>query len=101
MAGMFHWIGIDHTKHPDYVKEEFSHDKLIELEEKVFLAGVEKGVLMARGSWFRAEKDTDEKLFVRTTFAAASEEKIVEAIQRMGEALRLEFGIREMNGHAK
>ena len=69
----------------------------------MFLAGVDKGVLLARGSWFRAEKGSDEKLFLRTTFAAASELKIEEAVRRMGEALRQEFGLegKELNGHAK
>ena len=100
-AGMFHWVEVDYTRHPDYREGSFSQEKFLEMEEKVFLAGVSKGVLLARGSWFRAEKDSDQKLFLRTTFAAASEERIVEAVRRMGEALREEFGLAALgNGHA-
>ena len=98
---MFHWIEVDISKHPEFSDQDFTQEKFLEIEEKVFLAGVEKGVLLARGSWFRAEKGSDEKLFVRTTFAAASAEKIEEAVKRMGEALREEFGLDQMNGHAR
>jgi len=100
-AGMFHWIEVDMSKHPEFSEQDFTQEKFLEIEEKVFLAAVEKGVLLARGSWFRAEKGSDEKLFVRTTFAAASAEKIEEAVKRMGEALRDEFGLEQMNGHAR
>ena len=100
-AGMFHWIEVDLTKHPKY-HQAITQDEFLDIEEKVFLAGVEQGVLLARGSWFRAEKGSDQALFLRTTFAAASAEKIEEGIQRMGTALRREFGLAEMrltNGH--
>jgi aromatic amino acid aminotransferase I / 2-aminoadipate transaminase len=101
-AGMFHWIEIDIAKHPRY-HAGLAQEEVVQIEEKVFLRGVEKGVLMARGSWFRAEKGTDEKLFLRMTFAAASEERIEEAVRRAGEALRDEFGLpvgeNGVNGH--
>ena len=98
---MFHWVSIDVTKHPDYI-EGLSHEQFLEIEEKVFLAGVKENILMARGSWFRAEKGTDKELFVRTTFAAAPAEKIEEGMRRLGEALRMEFGLERVgNGHVR
>ncbi|RMZ76113.1 hypothetical protein DV738_g5099, partial [Chaetothyriales sp. CBS 135597] len=82
MAGMFHWIAVDLHKHPDY-RPNLSHDDFLAIEEKVFLAAIAKNVLLARGSWFRAEVGTDEKLFVRATFAAASAEAIEEGVRRL------------------
>lgn len=101
-AGMFYWIEINASKHPNYDANNQSFEKLQHLEESIFLAAVAKGVLCSRGSWFRAQKGSDTQLFFRTTFAAAPAEKIFAAIQRFGEALREEFGIveAETNGHA-
>jgi aromatic amino acid aminotransferase I len=48
-------------------------------------------VLVSRGSWFKAAGRTEDKMFFRATFAAASEENITEAIKRFGDALRAEF----------
>lgn len=103
-AGMFHWIHVDVTKHPLCKARAGKIDfaTLVEIEDAVFLAGVDQGVLIAKGSWFRAQKGTDQELFFRTTFAAAPAEKIVEAIRKMGVAIRKEFGLEggETNGHA-
>lgn len=112
-AGMFHWIHMDITKHPMFdsrLEGQERYARLIEIEESMFMACVEKGVLCSRGSWFRAQKGTDQELFFRTTFAAASEEKIAEGIMRLGDAVRQEFIITtdanekmngSVNGHAK
>lgn len=107
-AGMFHWIEVDALKHPGVEKGEVA---IAEVEEKVFLAAVASNVLVAKGSWFRAEKDNkytfgsangvmgkdqttkSTDLFFRMTFAAASEEQIVEAVKRFGDALKAEFGV--------
>jgi aromatic amino acid aminotransferase I len=81
---------IDWHKHP--------HAKtkgIVEIEEEIFLAAVDQGVLVSRGSWFTAERanfhPTD--MFFRATFAAASEEKMTEAIERFGGAVRKSFGV--------
>jgi aromatic amino acid aminotransferase I len=103
-AGMFHWIHVDVTKHPLCRGQSGKVDyaTLVEIEHAVFLAAVDQGVLLAKGSWFRSQKGTDTGLFFRTTFAAAPAEKIVEAIKKMGVAIRKEFGLEggEQNGHA-
>lgn len=98
-AGMFHWIRIDASAHPNYDPKDRSFEKLEQLEESIFLAAIGKGVLCSRGSWFRAVKGSDTELFFRTTFAAAPAEKIRAAIRRLGEALKEEFGIVEEGGH--
>lgn len=88
-AGMFHWIEIDWRKHPMAASGKSRDD----IEEAIFLAAVDKGVLISRGSWFKADREGhEEKMFFRATFAAASEEGIREAISRFGEALRAQFG---------
>jgi len=103
MAGMFHWLKIDYTKHPHYPAKGVE-----ELEEEIFMASIEKGALVMRGSWFYAEKDVEHgSMFFRATYAAAPFDKIREAVRRFGEALRESFGleveggeIENGNGHA-
>ena len=105
-AGMFHWVKVDVTKHPLYESRRRSdgsvdYATLLEIEEAMFVAAAEQNVLIAKGSWFRAQRGSDTDLFFRTTFAAAPAEKMVEAIKRVGEAVRVEFGMKEQNGHTK
>ncbi|KAK2005114.1 aromatic amino acid aminotransferase [Colletotrichum falcatum] len=88
-AGMFLWLKIDHSAHPDGPSRS-----LLEVEEEIFNSCIDKGVLCARGSWFRTEQDTPLKdLFFRATFASASEKDMDMAIQRLGAAIRESFRI--------
>jgi len=87
MAGMFHWLKVNHEKHPLAKKKS-----VLELEEEIFKSCIAKGVLVACGSWFRAEHHTaPSQLFFRTTFAAATPENMREAIRRFGEAIKESF----------
>ncbi|KAL8732690.1 MAG: hypothetical protein Q9166_002666 [cf. Caloplaca sp. 2 TL-2023] len=95
-AGMFHWVKVDWGKHP--LIKEGKELGLLELEEKIWRACVDKGVLTAKGSWFRTEGDAGKEMFFRTTFAAAGEKDVEEAVKRFGEALRVDFGLHESNG---
>ncbi|CAG7973395.1 unnamed protein product [Penicillium salamii] len=89
-AGMFHWIKVDWRKHPGVAAGK-TH---AEIEEEIFLASVDAGVLLSRGSWFKPDRDTvEENMFFRATFAAASSEKIDEAISRFAASLRTQFGL--------
>ncbi|KAI1765331.1 PLP-dependent transferase [Hypoxylon sp. FL1150] len=87
-AGMFLWLYVDHTQHP-----QASTKSILEIEDNIFASCIDKGVLAIRGSWFRAEQDVPPSgLFFRTTFAAASEEDMAHAIERFGAAVRESFG---------
>ena len=78
------WLKLDISKHPHYPKRS-----ILELEEEIFHAALDKGVLCARGSWFRADPQTPPKeLFFRVTFASASEEAMGLAIERLSTAIR-------------
>ncbi|KAL8640091.1 MAG: hypothetical protein Q9228_002949 [Teloschistes exilis] len=90
-AGMFHWVRVEWRKHPLVLRDKEAG--IVEVEEKIWRSGVDKGVLTAKGSWFRAEGDAGEEMFFRMTFAAAGEEDVREAIGRFGETLRVEFGL--------
>ena len=91
MAGMFHWIKVDWTKHPAYGKKS-----VLEIEDEIFMTAIEDFVVISKGSWFLAEQgDPRDKIFVRTTFAAATEEQLREGIRRLGDALRKTFGLKE------
>ncbi|RAO69561.1 uncharacterized protein BHQ10_005573 [Talaromyces amestolkiae] len=89
-AGMFQWIEVPWKQHPGYSQGK-SH---AEIEEAIFLASVDRGALLSRGSWFRSNKNmAEDKMFFRATFAAAPADKMQEAIKRFGDALRVEFGL--------
>lgn len=78
---------IDAAEHPS-----IGERSLLEIEEEIFESCIEKGVLVARGSWFKTESDKPLKdLFFRATFASASAENMDEAIRRFGEAVRESF----------
>lgn len=63
-----------------------------EIEEDIFRAAIDRGVLLSRGSWFKANSSyKEEKMFFRATFAAATEDKIHEAVARFADALKSEF----------
>ncbi|KAK4165813.1 PLP-dependent transferase [Cladorrhinum sp. PSN259] len=88
-AGMFFWVNLDHQLHPNA-----STKSILDVEEEIFNSCIEKGVLVARGSWFRAEQDKQPTgLFFRATFAAATPENMTEAIRRFGEAIRESYGL--------
>lgn len=126
-AGMFHWLSVDGSKHRLW-KEKSKNLKteiekralLVELEEQIFQTAAKMNVLIARGSWFRAEKDNsaeekaitagdaspavnghnnghvapqeiDTRIYFRMTYAAAPQDKIAEAVRRFGQTLRQEF----------
>ena len=126
MAGMFHWLRVDGSKHPEYKARAATLDGkaaktalLLEIEEQIFQAAAANNVLIARGSWFRAEKDnrsqpdpvtnghsnghvqapssetSDATMYFRMTFAAAPQDKIGVCVIRFGETLRQEFGTKE------
>ncbi|KAL8934376.1 MAG: hypothetical protein Q9216_005942 [Gyalolechia sp. 2 TL-2023] len=101
-AGMFHWIRVEWRKHPLVVAgggDAYSAPPgILEMEERIWRACVDRGVLTSKGSWFRAEADGGTEMFLRTTFAAAGAEDVTEAVRRLGEALRVEFGLEQRNG---
>ena len=100
MAGMFHWIRVDWKKHPKFQKNtSSSFESLIDIEESIFLSAIAEGVLCSRGSWFRAQRQSDTEMFFRMTFAAAPAEKVEEAVHRFGEGIREEFGIGRKMGN--
>ena len=85
------WVKVNWAEHPDS-----GHKSLSAIENEIFRACIERGVLLSPGSWFRAERHAAPKeLFFRATFAAAESEQMGEAIRRFGEALRAVFRIAE------
>lgn len=91
MAGMFHWMQLDVSRHP-----AFGSKTVEQIEHDVFLKVIDHGALVMRGSWFYADpEDTHERLFFRATYAAAEEGRIEEGIRRLGMAVREEFGLKE------
>jgi len=75
---------INWKKHPDVSNQGF-----FEIEEEIFLACINEGVLLTKGSWFAAERDlVPTRMFLRATFAAATSDSVNHAIERFGIAVR-------------
>ncbi|KAF3762367.1 hypothetical protein M406DRAFT_46703 [Cryphonectria parasitica EP155] len=88
-AGMFQWFRVNYSLHPDAGRRS-----ILEIEEEIFDLCIEKGALVARGSWFAADHGKPlEDLFFRATFAAAAPGPMREAIRRFGEAVKTSFRI--------
>ncbi|OBT44479.1 hypothetical protein VE00_05981 [Pseudogymnoascus sp. WSF 3629] len=89
-AGMFLWLEVNLANHPHAATKS-----ILEIEDEMFLACVEKGVLLSKGSWFLGDKTKKPtQLFLRATFAAATAEKMEQAIERVGVAVREAFGVK-------
>lgn len=91
-AGMFFWIKVDGSKHPEFVSKYASNTDQLELA--IYEHGVASGVLMIPGHWFliKGEGATpNTSLFFRGTFASVTEEKLHEGLAIFGKVLREEF----------
>ncbi|KAI9813150.1 MAG: Aromatic/aminoadipate aminotransferase 1 [Pycnora praestabilis] len=88
-AGMFLWMKLDVKKHP-----HAGSKTVIDIENEILEASIDRNVLVVPGSWFRAEKDVEpSEMYFRATFAAAASEKMTEAIRRFGDAVKASFEI--------
>lgn len=65
----------------------------MDIEEEIFSQCIDNGVLVARASWFKTEKDKPlTSLAFRATFASASADAMSEAINRFSQAVKKSFG---------
>ena len=86
LAGMFFWLEIDASKHPDYKGD------ILEIEMKMYEAGVANKVLAVPGSWFWCDSSRKtEKACMRGTFACVELEACREGIKRLAETIKKEF----------
>lgn len=84
------WLELDWKKHPNAKTKS-----ILEIEEEIYLASIEEGVLLCCGNWFASETGyVPTQMFFRTTFAAASADKMAEAIERFGVAVRAAFKLK-------
>ncbi|CAI6038343.1 unnamed protein product [Clonostachys chloroleuca] len=91
VAGMFHWLKIDWRKHP-----LASSKTILEIEDEIFMASIDQGALVIKGSQFYANKEENhDTLYFRSTYASAPPDKINEAIRRFGTAVRSVFKLKE------
>ncbi|KAF8424635.1 aromatic amino acid aminotransferas-like protein [Tirmania nivea] len=87
IAGMFLWLHVDGSKHPEFRKRS-----LHSIEQEIFQTAVENKVLISPGSWFCADRNVEiNQLFFRATFAAAQADAMAEAIKRFGAAITQVF----------
>ncbi|KAJ5114410.1 hypothetical protein NUU61_000169 [Penicillium alfredii] len=88
-TGMFLWLKLDYSQHPEYPSRPIE-----DIEGEIFEQAVQNGVLCARGSWFRTEPSTPASgMFFRATFASASAKAMGIAIQRLSQAIRESYRI--------
>lgn len=91
-AGMFFWIKVDGSKHPDFAKYKSNTD---DLELAIYERALVNGVLMIPGHWFliKDKSIADSSLYFRGTFASVSKEKLAEGVSLFGKTLRQEFNL--------
>ena len=84
------WFTVDWHKHP-----KAKTSTLLEIENEIWQKTFDQGALFARGSWFVGNRDNFEhtEMFFRCTYAAASEENMIEAIRRFSIAIKTSFGL--------
>lgn len=91
-----HWLKVDPSQHPSS-ESRGGNMSVLDIEADIFDTCIAQGVLVGRGSWFRAEQHNHDspqsapeptEMFFRTTFAAATDENMAEAIRRFGVAVR-------------
>ncbi|KAK9368395.1 pyridoxal phosphate-dependent transferase [Lipomyces kononenkoae] len=96
-AGMFFWLKLDVRKHPLY-----GELTPLQIENRIYHAGIDHGILFIPGSWFRADQDpVDEtvkptngeevSVFFRGTFATVPQDKLIEGIRLFAEVIAKEF----------
>lgn len=88
-AGMFLWITLELSKHPDAERE--SKVLRSEVEDRLYTKSRENGVQISKGSWFAARESSTERVSLRLTFAAAPEVSLRPAVERLGCVVRDEF----------
>ncbi|ORX39954.1 pyridoxal phosphate-dependent transferase [Kockovaella imperatae] len=95
-GGMFLWLRLHLEDHPDISDTSVS---LEDLAERVFQSLIEAKVLTVPSKFFKAPgkswtRDEEAKrIFLRLSFATATEEEITEGVQRIGRALTKEWRI--------
>ncbi|KAF5096532.1 hypothetical protein DV451_004187 [Geotrichum candidum] len=95
-AGMFFWIKIDGSKHPEFATKYESDPHA--LETAIYEHGIKDGVLMIPGHWFliKDEKTSSapsSDLFFRGTFASVTEDKLQQGLKIFGDVIKTEFGL--------
>ncbi|EXJ87372.1 hypothetical protein A1O3_04331 [Capronia epimyces CBS 606.96] len=116
-AGMFIWLTIDCSSYPGLDHTVESMAAKASIEEHIYTAALEAGVLCCRGSFFcvpslsvsaeapdRGDGDRDGDgavplapskpiVYLRLTFASVSDTDLVRGIERLATALREVFGL--------
>ena len=101
VAGMFFTVNFDATKHPKY--EEWGRD-VAKVENAIYEQGIKQGCLMIPGLWFKSigqsnppqkvsPKSDENKVFFRGTYAAVPLDELVRGLEKMGNAVKVEFGL--------
>ncbi|VVT48567.1 uncharacterized protein SAPINGB_P001842 [Magnusiomyces paraingens] len=96
-AGMFFWIQLDASKHPDY--EKLGRDPAA-VEMQIYERGIEDGVLMIPGHWFVIEDERAAKppsregrqfMYFRGTFASVKPEALDKGLNIFGDLIKKEY----------
>lgn len=101
VAGMFFTVNFDATKHPKY--EEWGGD-VAKVENAIYEQGIKQGCLMIPGLWFKSigqsnppqkvsPKSDENKVFFRGTYAAVPLDELKHGLEKMGKAVKVEFGL--------
>lgn len=93
VAGMFFTVYFDASKHPKF--HQLDNDPL-KIEKLIYDQSFKQGCLLIPGSWFKVDHPTNPQsnlIFFRGTYAAVPLDQLVKGIERLGDAVKIEFGV--------
>ena len=93
-SGMFLWIRLDLTKHPEAISEKSNlriQQSSLDIEDRIYTEARKCGVIVSRGSWFDCAIRKTSSIYFRLTFAAAPSDVLESGIKRFGVTLEAEF----------
>lgn len=88
--GMFLWIRIDTSEFCGNQGVD-SGSSCLDVEDRIYNAAHENGVLVSKGSWFLSNVEAACEIHFRLTFAAAPIKELAEAVERFAVAVRSEL----------
>lgn len=99
-AGMFFWIQVDASKHPQYATKYGSDPA--QVENAIYERGIDEGILMIPGHWFVIEDERKSSeisrkgrqfMYFRGTFASVKPDALHKGLKLFGEVIRKEYNL--------
>ena len=94
--GMFLWLRLDLDKHPSFRCQNSQHQSILaaqasDIESRILTDALGKGVQVTEGSIFGVGSEPMNEVYLRLTYAAATESELEEGVQILADSIKKEF----------